>query len=135
MPYCDLLFNSTSVHKSQIMKKVIEVLQYSDTDIRFNTDIDATKDPAIVHEIAVKAAIAMVTKLWGGNELSVLAMIRALSIADLAVSVNRKEMVGKLDEGSKYIADCLMEAKRMAVKHGIVIHEFAPGVQPTKKKS
>ena len=39
----------------------------------------------------------MSSSLWGGNELNVLAMIRALAVADLGVSVNRGEMVRYLD--------------------------------------
>ena len=86
------------------MKKILEVLQYGEMDIRFNTDIDVNKNPEVVLDIVSKVAFSMATKLWGGNELSVLAMIRALSIADLALSVNRKEMIKELDRSSETMA-------------------------------
>ena len=86
------------------MKKILEVLQYGDTDIRFNTDIDVRKNPNAVMDILSRVAFAMTTSLWGGNEMSVLAMIRTLSIADLAVSVNREEMIHQLDETSAMLA-------------------------------
>lgn len=55
----------------------------------------------------------MVTRLWGGNETAVLAMIRALAIADLAVSVNRKQME----------------------RNGEKVIRFAPGVTPSSFKN
>ena len=61
----------------KVMKKILEVLQYGETDIRFNTDVDPAKDPEVVTEVIAKAAMAMTTKLWGGNEQAVIAMIRA----------------------------------------------------------
>ena len=75
------------------MKKILEVLQYGDIDIRFNTDFDPVKNPNVIPDVISRTAFAMVTRLWGGNEMAVLAMIRALAIADLAVSVNRKQMI------------------------------------------
>ena len=69
------------------MKKILEVLRYGENDIRFHTDIDPKKDPEIINQTVVEVAMAMMTTLWGGNEQAVLAMIRALSIADLGVSV------------------------------------------------
>ena len=65
------------------MKKILEVLRYGENDIRFRTDIDPLKDPNVIHETVIELAMAMMTTLWGGNEQAVLAMIRALSIADL----------------------------------------------------
>ena len=66
-----------------VMKKILEVLRYGENDIRFHTDLDPTKAPGIIPETTTELAIAMMTTLWGGNELAVLAMIRALAIADL----------------------------------------------------
>lgn len=117
------------------MKKILEVLQYGDIDIRFNTDIDVMKNPEAVQEIVAKAALAMVTNLWGGNEQSVLAMIRALSIADLGVSVNRKEMIGFLDESSKICALSFKEWRKMMERKGKKVPVFPPGVKPSGTKS
>ena len=114
------------------MKKILEVLQYGETDIRFNTDVDVSKNRESVMHTVVCAATAMVTKLWGGNELSVLAMIRALAIADLAVSVNRKEMVEELDAASRECAEMLKEAKEEFEKAGGKVMSFAPGINPPR---
>ena len=83
------------------MKKILEVLQYGDIDIRFNTDLDPIKHPNVIPDVITRTSFAMTTRLWGGNERAVLAMIRALAVADLAVCVNRKEMVRHLDEDSE----------------------------------
>ena len=114
------------------MKKILEVLQYSDHEIRFNTDFDVRKDPNVVPETVSKAAFTMVTSLWGGNELSVLAMIRALAIADLAVSVNRKEMVRFLDEASEDMARAMSQAQKEFEKSGGKVTTFLPGIVPSK---
>lgn len=117
------------------MKKILEVLQYGDNDIRFKTDLEVEKNPEMVLELTSKFAFAMVTTLWGGNERTVLAMIRSLAIADLAVSVNRKEMVGFLDDSSGMLAKSMQEAKQMMEREGVKFTYFAPGVQPTKMRS
>ena len=117
------------------MKKILEVLQYSDTDLRFNTDVEVRKNPNIVPETVGRAALTMVTKLWGGNEQSVLAMIRALAIADLAVSVNRKEMIRYLDEASADMARAMVQARKEFEKNGGKIATFPPGIMPSNIKN
>ena len=117
------------------MRKILEVLQYGDFDIRFNTDIRACRNPDIVPDIISRSAIAMTTKLWGGNEMDVLAMIRALSVADLAVSVNREEMVRYLDESSEMLARSFIEAREMFEKQGGKVTVFPPHVKPSGTKS
>ena len=94
------------------MKKILEVLRYGENDIRFHTDIDPKKDPEIINQTVVEVAMAMMTTLWGGNEQAVLAMIRALSIADLGVSVNRRQMISFLDDASESLAASLNEARK-----------------------
>lgn len=94
------------------MKKILEVLQFGDMEIKFNTDIDVLNDPSIVSNVVINSALTMMTTLWGGNELSVLAMLRALTIADLALSVNRKEMIQWLDDESAALCRTLQEAKK-----------------------
>lgn len=117
------------------MRKILEVLQYGDFDIRFNTDINARRNPDIVPDIISRSAIAMTTKLWGGNEMDVLAMIRALSVADLAVSVNREEMIRYLDESSEMLARSFVEAREMFEKQGGKVTVFPPHVKPSGTKS
>lgn len=117
------------------MKKILEVLQYGDFDIRFNTDIDVTKNPDVVFGIISSTSFAMTTSLWGGNEISVLAMIRALSIADLAVSVNRKEMIRELDKSSELLARSFREAQKEFKKGGGRLVTFPPGIAPSGRKS
>ena len=117
------------------MKKILEVLQYGDLDIRFNTDINVMKNPEAVQEVIAKASLAMATTLWGGNEQSVLAMIRALSIADLGVSVNRKEMIKFLDDSSRICALSLQEWRKMMERKGTKVHVFPQNIKPSGIKN
>lgn len=115
------------------MIKLLEVLKYSDTDIRINTDIDVRKDPWAVQETVISAIMCMATKLWGGNEISVLAMIRALAIADLALSVNREEMIRFLDQASEDYAICFRETGAITRKEGSLV--YPPSFRPSDTKS
>ena len=117
------------------MKKNLEVLQYGDADIRFNTDIKSEKDFQQLPALAAQCAFTMVTRLWGGNEQGVLAAIRILALADLAVSVNRKEMLKHLDAESKTLADVMKEAMEDFKRQGGKVQVFAPGVTPSGQKS
>ena len=117
------------------MKKILEVLLYGDNDLRFNTDLDRSDLRDLIPTLASTAAITMVTKLCGGKEPYVLAAIRALSIADLAVSVNRKEMIRQLDECSEMLVRSFQEAKAQLEKNGGKVITFAPGVNPPKMPS
>ena len=121
--------------KNFIMKTIVRVIQTGDQKIRFETDLDAKKNPTIIPDLIERFTFAMLTSLWGGNELTVLAIIRALAISDLAVSVNRKEMVRFLDETSRIAAHALNEAKKDFVRSGGKIIDFAPGVMPSGVKS
>jgi hypothetical protein len=125
----------TILAKKNVMKKILEVLQYGEMDIRFNTDIDVDKNPEVVLDIVSKVAFSMATKLWGGNELSVLAMIRALSIADLALSVNRKEMIKELDRSSETMARTMKMAAEEFRRNGGKLMTFGPGIMPGKTRS
>lgn len=117
------------------MKKILEILQYGENDIRFNTDLELKKNPNLVPELVSKFAFAMTTSLWGGNEIDVLAIIRALAIADLGVSVNRKEMVRFLDEESACFSKIFNEAMAEMQKREPKTLVFAPGISPTKMRS
>ena len=117
------------------MKKLLEVCQYGDFDIRFNTDIKPEQLKSVIPELPAKIAYSMTTNLWGGNELSVLAMIRSLAIADFAVSVNRKEMIRMLDESSANLARLFKEAKKDFEAKGGKIDIFGPGIMPPNIKS
>lgn len=117
------------------MKKLLEVLQYGDHDIRFNTDIDVNKNPHIVEKIIPTLALTMATRLWGGNELSVLAMIRALIIADLGISVNREEMVEMMAQASEQLAHAMSEAREAMNRDGVKIQVFGPETTPPHNRS
>ena len=117
------------------MKKILEVLQYGNHDIRFNTDFEVMKNPQVVEDLIPTIALAMTTSLWGGNEVSVLAMIRALIIADLGVSVNRKEMVKMMDQASEQLARAMYEAREAMIRSGVEIHTFGPGIGPSGHRS
>ena len=45
------------------MKKILEVLQDGDIDIRFDTDFDPVKNPNAVFDVISRTAFAMVTTL------------------------------------------------------------------------
>ena len=117
------------------MKKILEVLQYGDHDIRFNTDLNPSRNPDQIPDTISRIALAMATTLWGGNETDILAVIRALAIADLAVSVNRKDMVKYLDKASSMMARSLQEAREMFERNGGKAFSFAPGITPSKTRS
>lgn len=102
------------------MKKILEVLQDSNGQLRFNTDIDVMKSPQTALDVTQSAMISMVTTLWGGNEMSVLAMIRALAIADLSVSVNQNEMIEYFRQSSKSLGEAFRFAMKDAKKQGRV---------------
>ena len=117
------------------MKKILEVLRYGENDIRFNTDIDPLKDPEIIHQTVTELAMAMMTTLWGGNEQVVLAMIRALAISDLGVSVNRRQMVAFLNDASEVLEDSLRAARKAFEEAGGKVTVFGPGIAPPKSRS
>ena len=117
------------------MKKILEVLRYGENDIRFHTDLDPLKDPDIIQKTIVELAMSMMTSLWGGNEQAVLAMIRALAVADLGVSVNRREMVSFLNEASSGLAESLLSARKAFEQTGGKVAVFGPGVAPPKSRS
>lgn len=77
---------------------------------------------------------SMSTQLWGGDETSVLAMIRMLAVADLALSVNRPDMVRFLDKQSKVMGQVFKEATQEMVRQGKAV-VFPPNVQPSAIKS
>ena len=117
------------------MKKILEVLRYGENDIRFNTDIDPLKDPEIIHQTVIELAMAMMTTLWGGNEQAVLAMIRALAISDLGVSVNRRQMLGFLNDASGALEESLRSARKAFEESGGKVMVFGLGVPPSKSGS
>lgn len=117
------------------MKKILEVLQYGEADIRFHTDIKSDRDLQQIPALAAQCAFTMVTRLWGGNERGVLAAIRALALADLAASAKRKEMVKHLDEESGHLAGILRETIETFEKQGGKVQVFGPGVPPPMEKS
>ena len=117
------------------MKKILEVLRYGNGDIIFKTDVDPLKNPEEVNNVLIQTMMSMATKLWGGNEQAVLAMIRVLSIADLALSVNRKEMIRWLDRESGNLYKAFQDASAAFKKEGGKIMTFGPGVMPPKTRS
>ena len=116
------------------MKKILEVHLYGENDVCFFTDMNPEAHPEQLNETLFTVTMAMLTKLWGGNETAVLAMIRTLAIADLALSVNRKEMLRHLDRQSESLAEAVKFATREMERQGKVM-TFGPGVRPPKTKS
>jgi hypothetical protein len=48
------------------MKKILEVLECSNGELKFNTDLNVKKNPSAVMDVASSAIFTMATKLWGG---------------------------------------------------------------------
>ena len=108
------------------MKTILSVVQDGE-NVRFETDIDTINNPDVIHDVVVNTSFAMMTSLWGEKERNVLAMIRALCIADLGISVNRKQMIGFLDEASKTLEDTISEARQNVLGKGGNVIFLAPG--------
>ena len=117
------------------MEKILEVLRYGESDIRFGTDVNPLKSPEVIPDLISRVSFSMATKLWGGNEQAVLAVIRSLAIADLGLSVNRKEMIHWLDLQSGLVARAFDDAKKDFANKGGKIMMFGPGIIPGKMKS
>ncbi len=95
------------------MKKILEVLQYGDGDIRFETDIDVRKDKDIGTALMCKILMAMQSDYWQQISDYVFDMIYALTVADLACSVNREEMLEILRKDSDNVIKIKEESNRM----------------------
>lgn len=121
-------------YKLKIMKKILEVLQYGDGELRFNTDLDVKKDPMAIMDLTVGAMFSMATKLWGGNEQTVIAVIRSLFVADMAISVDRKVVLNGLGEESERMGEQFMKMMKDLQDQGKAMY-FPPGVQPPSSKN
>ena len=75
------------------------------------------------------AIYTMATKLWGGNEHSVVAMIRALFMADMALSPDRDVISKGLTRESKVMYEIFQKSISQCGK----VHTFLPGVTPNMK--
>lgn len=117
------------------MKKLLEVNLCDNFEIRFKTDIDVLKEQELASMIPLAAAYTMLTKLWGGNETSVLAIIRMLSMADIAVSVDRDEMIEKLKLSSGRVAEQLKDLISCMEKSGTQFRSYGPGIKPPGETS
>lgn len=100
------------------MKRIIEVLDYGDDDIRFNTDLDVARNPQIIMDLIPRLMFAMSSSLIGEREVNVFAAIRSLISADMAISNNRKEMIRMLDEQTKILSKIFLESIKAMQKAG-----------------
>ncbi len=116
------------------MKKILEVVQYGDSELKFNTDLDVQKNPMAVMDLTVNAMFNMATKLWGGNEQTVIAVIRALFVADMAISVDRKVVLKGLGEESEKMGDLFVEMMRELQAKGKAM-SFSPATPPPSSKN
>ena len=100
------------------MKKILEVLQYGDGELRFNTDLDVLKDPMAIMDLTVAAMFSMATKLWGGNEQSVVAVIRSLFVADMAISPDRKIVLKGLGKEAEQMGEDFLKMMKKLQEQG-----------------
>ena len=91
------------------MKKILEVIQCDDGQLLFNTDLDVRKNPMVLMDLTARAMFSMATKLWGENEKTVIAVIRALFVADMAISVDRKIVLKGLGQESEKMGEEFMK--------------------------
>lgn len=115
------------------MKKILEVLECSNGELKFNTDLNVKKNPSAVMDVASSAIFTMATKLWGGNEDSVVAVIRALFVADMALSVDRGIIMHGLAQEAERMAEVFNEMMSKMVASGKA-QTFGPGVKPPAGK-
>lgn len=116
------------------MKKILEVLQYGEGELRFNTDLDLQKDPMAIMDLTVSAMLSMATKLWGGNEQTVIAIIRSLFVADMAISTDRKTVLKGLGYEAEKMGDEFIKMMKTLQDQGKAM-SFPPGVQPPSSKN
>lgn len=109
------------------MRKILEVLQSSTGELTFDTDIDVEMDPTAVMDIMGSAIFCMATKLWGGNEGSVTAMIRALFVADMAISSDRDIVMKGLMQEAAQMGKLFNEMMEDLEEKGVA-QRFGPGV-------
>lgn len=109
------------------MRKILEVLQSSTGELTFDTDIDVEMDPTAVMDIMSSAIFCMATKLWGGNEGSVIAMIRALFVADMAISSDRDIVMKGLMQEAAQMGKLFNDMMKALEEKGAA-QRFGPGV-------
>jgi hypothetical protein len=102
--------------------------------LKFNTDLNVKKNPSAVMDVASRAIFTMATKLWGGNEDSVVAVIRALFVADMALSVDRGIIMHGLAQEAERMAEVFNEMMSKMVVSGKA-QTFGPGVKPPAGKT
>ena len=116
------------------MNKILEVLQSEDGLLRFNTDLDAQKDPMAIMDLTVSAMFSMATNLWGGNGQSVVAVIRSLFVADMAISVDRKIVLEGLGKEAEQMGEDFLKMMKKLQEQGKAM-TFPAGVQPPMSKN
>ena len=115
------------------MKKILEVVQCGNGELRFNTDLNIKKNPMAIMDLTVSAMFSMATKLWGGNEQTVLAVIRSLFVADMAISIDRKVVLKGLGEESEKMGEEFLKMINELQAQGKAM-TFPPGVQASSSK-
>jgi hypothetical protein len=114
------------------MRKILEVLECSNGELKFNTDVNVVENPEEIINITGRAIFDMATGLWGGNEHSVIAMIRAMFLADMALSPNRELLTKQLCREAKEMFQIFEgEIKKMAAQGKAM--SFPPGAGPNMK--
>ena len=123
--------DSNNAVKSCLFEHCLDVaivlLQCGNGELRFDTDVDVIKNPESIIDITDMAIYTMATKLWGGNEHSVVAMIRALFMADMALSPDRDVISKGLTRESKVMYEIFQKSISQCGK----VHTFLPGSPQT----
>ena len=116
------------------MKKILEVLQNEYGELRLSTDLNVQKEPMAIMDLTISAMFSMATKLWGGNEQTVIAVIRSLFVADMAISTNRKIVLKWLGQEADKMGEEFMKMMKELQRQGKGM-SFPPGVLPSMSKN
>ncbi len=117
------------------MKKILEVIQCDDGELKFNTDVDVRMNPGSVIDLSVKAMYSMATSLWGDNEQAVIAVIRALFVADMAISVDRDIILKGLGERSEEMGEIFIGMMNKLQAQGKATAFYPGRPVPSKERS
>ena len=115
------------------MKRILEVLQCSDGELKFNSEIDVDSDPTVVMDIMSSAMFCMATKLLGEKENSVVAMIRALFVADMAISLDRDIILKGLSKEAAHMGKLFNDMMDKFQAEGRVTGLVSGRPNPNKK--
>lgn len=80
------------------MKKILEVLQDGDKKIHYSSDLDLTQRPFDVIDLIYNLMFSLANSLPGEERLRIYAVIRSMTLAEVAISGDREEAIEMIKE-------------------------------------